>query len=1022
MSDVSLIKFAGAFWDNVLYKGKSWDQAAAVAEKDASNMSIVKAGGRILLGAAHLIASAVPAGCGGEDTTKANSLCNSTGGRNPRILKQNDPQYPVAIDPNPFHVGAEALAQEGGAPVSWPTVKPYAESCDGSYDKITVTCKFVPEAGQPLPPNGSLDPLGNLVLTYKADEDLKRNFSQPMLSSAVCTASDHYGNTGFILNRFYPEAATEIPQAGIIGPYAARVNENIGLSAANADEAVYSYTWDYGDGTTGSGSIPAPKAYTQTGTYTVMLTVARLDDPTVKSVATQSIAVVPQSVEPPALSLNAPYAAYINEAAAMTVVNPDTANWDYTWEYGDGSPLEAGTAVSHAYTQLGTYTVKLTATNKSDASIKYYLTQPVSVVPTSVAIPSAVISSNLKYSYNVGSTQTDITAYSDDLYATFKWTVTRPDGNIEQFDGATIPAYTFGFEGDYDFRLEVTGGNGATKNYETRSVSVYPVFVAVPQAGIVGPFSVKVNQDIALSAAIADEAIYSYIWDYGDGTTGTGSIPTPKAYTQAGTYTVMLTVARLDDPTVKSVVTQSIAVVPQTVEPPALALNAPYAAYINEAAAMTVVNPDTANWDYTWEYGDGSPLEAGTAVSHAYTQLGTYTVKLTATNKSDTSIKYYLTQSVSVVSAFVAIPSAVISGNLKYSYNEGDTQTDIAAYSDDLYATFKWSITTPDGNIETFDDATILSYTFALKGDYDFRLEVTGADGATKNYEIRPISVYPVSVAVPQAGIIGPFSAKVNQDIALSAANADEAIYSYTWDYGDGTTGSGSIPAPKAYTQTGTYTVMLTVARLDDPTVKSVVTQSITVVPQTVEPPTYQLDVPGSAEEETAVNMAITLDDPAAWTVDWQYGDGSAIESGTAVSHAYAAPGKYGLVVTLTNVADPDYKLYIRSEINVVPHGNPVASLAIQPTNMGPVPFTATFDASQSHATAAGAQVVRYKFTFGDGSIYEETAGSAPDGIFDGITDYTYITTTGTFTVELEIEDSYGKVTTINSSVTTWAL
>ncbi|OGB89480.1 hypothetical protein A2625_01010 [candidate division WOR-1 bacterium RIFCSPHIGHO2_01_FULL_53_15] len=753
MSDVSLIKFAGAFWDNVLYKGKSWDQAAAVAEKDASNMSIVKAGGRILLGAAHLIASAVPAGCGGEDTTKANSLCNSTGGRNPRILKQNDPQYPVAIDPNPFHVGAEALAQEGGAPVSWPTVKPYAESCDGSYDKITVTCKFVPEAGQPLPPNGSLDPLGNLVLTYKADEDLKRNFSQPMLSSAVCTASDHYGNTGFILNRFYPEAATEIPQAGIIGPYAARVNENIGLSAANADEAVYSYTWDYGDGTTGSGSIPAAKAYTQTGTYTVMLTVARLDDPTVKSVVTQSITIVSQSVEPPALSLNAPYAAYINEAAAMTVVNPDTANWDYTWEYGDGSPLEAGTAVSHAYTQLGTYTVKLTATNKSD-----------------------------------------------------------------------------------------------------------------------------------------------------------------------------------------------------------------------------------------------------------------------------TSIKYYLTQSVSVVSAFVAIPSAVISGNLKYSYNEGDTQTDIAAYSDDLYATFKWSITTPDGNIETFDDATILSYTFALKGDYDFRLEVTGADGATKNYEIRPISVYPVSVAVPQAGIIGPFSAKVNQDIALSAANADEAIYSYTWDYGDGTTGSGSIPAPKAYTQTGTYTVMLTVARLDDPTVKSVVTQSITVVPQTVEPPTYQLDVPGSAEEETAVNMAITLDDPAAWTVDWQYGDGSAIESGTAVSHAYAAPGKYGLVVTLTNVADPDYKLYIRSEINVVPHGNPVASLAIQPTNMGPVPFTATFDASQSHATAAGAQVVRYKFTFGDGSIYEETAGSAPDGIFDGITDYTYITTTGTFTVELEIEDSYGKVTTINSSVTTWAL
>ncbi len=58
----------------------------------------------------------------------------------------------------------------------------------------------------------------------------------------------------------------------------------------------------------------------------------------------------------------------------------------YSWDYGDGSPIETGEIVSHIYTIPKTYTAKLTVTNKKNKSSS--ATANITVKPISISITS----------------------------------------------------------------------------------------------------------------------------------------------------------------------------------------------------------------------------------------------------------------------------------------------------------------------------------------------------------------------------------------------------------------------------------------------------------------------------------------------------------------------------------------------------------------------------------------------------------------------------------------------------------
>ncbi|MCH7703293.1 MAG: PKD domain-containing protein, partial [Planctomycetes bacterium] len=124
---------------------------------------------------------------------------------------------------------------------------------------------------------------------------------------------------------------------------------------------------------------------------------------------------------------------------------------------------------------------------------------------------------------------------------------------------------------------------------------------------------------------------------------------------------------------------------------------------------------------------------------------------------------------------------------------------------------------------------------------------------------------------------------------------------------------------------------------------------------------------------------------------EWDFGDGSPLETEASVTHSYAEPGEY--TVTLTVIDNAGQRTTLTITV-VVSGADPVASFTATPTS-GQAPLTVDFDASAS--SDSDGVIVAYAWDPGDGS-----------GPFGGVTSsYTY-ETGGTFTATLTVDDNDG--------------
>ncbi len=160
---------------------------------------------------------------------------------------------------------------------------------------------------------------------------------------------------------------------------------------------------------------------------------------------------------------------------------------------------------------------------------------------------------------------------------------TDTDGSITSYDwafgdGATgtgaTATHTYTAAGTYTVTLTVTDDDGATDG-ATASVTVTPPnqpptaqFSATPTRGD-APFDVTFD---ASASTDADGAVATYLWDFGDGTTATGSAE-GHTFTVPGTYEVVLTVA--DDEGATGTATVSVEAIDITLPPPDPSSEAP---------------------------------------------------------------------------------------------------------------------------------------------------------------------------------------------------------------------------------------------------------------------------------------------------------------------------------------------------------------------------------------------------------------------------------------------------------------
>lgn len=160
------------------------------------------------------------------------------------------------------------------------------------------------------------------------------------------------------------------PTARANGPYSGRVGTAVQFNSTGTvdpDGSIAAYVWNFGDGTTGSGASPT-HTYTTAGTYTARLTVT--DDRGASGTDQATVTIAANGNQSPVARISRPTSGTVGASLAFsgaTSSDPDGSVASYAWDFGD-TQSGSGASVTHAYTNAGTYTVRLTVTDDRGAT------------------------------------------------------------------------------------------------------------------------------------------------------------------------------------------------------------------------------------------------------------------------------------------------------------------------------------------------------------------------------------------------------------------------------------------------------------------------------------------------------------------------------------------------------------------------------------------------------------------------------------------------------------------------------
>jgi len=201
------------------------------------------------------------------------------------------------------------------------------------------------------------------------------------------------------------------------------------------------------------------------------------------------------------------------------------------------------------------------------------------------------------------------------------------------------------------------------------------------------------------------------------------------------------------------------------------------------------------------------------------------------------------------------------------------------------------------------------SHTYAAGGTDTVRVTVTDKDGGAGSAK-TPVAVAAVNHP-PTASAGGPYTGNEGAAVAFNgsaSSDPDGDALTYAWSFGDGSTGTGVRPS-HTYADNGSYAVTLTVT--DTHGAASTAASSTTAISNA--PPTVSAPASLAATAGSAVTLSATFSDPGVsdgpWTYSVNWGDGSAVTtgstssqaSGISASHTYAAAGTNTASVTVTD-------------------------------------------------------------------------------------------------------------------------
>lgn len=237
--------------------------------------------------------------------------------------------------------------------------------------------------------------------------------------------------------------------------------------------------------------------------------------------------------------------------------------------------------------------------------------------------------------------------------------------------------------------------------------------------------------------------------------------------------------------------------------------------------------------------------------------------------------------------------------NASFTYNQSSPyflSVDFTNTTSNTPSTYNWAYQDNQGNVINFSTDENPTYTFPSSGIYAITLTATnfcGSDDFIQFIDIDcddPIADFTInSQAEPQ-------------DMTITFQNNSIGANNYSWNYGDGTTGTQD---SHTYGNPGTYYVCLTAFNdCSDDTY----CQNVTVVCEL--PNTYFSEPQQSNPSDPSIFVSMSPSYVGSDSHVWDMGDGSTYTS-LGASHTYTSAGTYNICLTAYNACGPE--TYCRS-------------------------------------------------------------------------------------------------------------
>ncbi len=377
-----------------------------------------------------------------------------------------------------------------------------------------------------------------------------------------------------------------VPPTASISPDCALLGCSFDASgSSDSDGVIVSYSWDFGDGATGSGSTTSHD-YAIAGTYHVTLTVTD-DDGAPATAETDIDAIAPGAaalfraaasanssttsptiVVPAQVQLGDQLVYVVTANAATTATTP--SGWTLLATAQDGTPDTRSwvfTRAADASTAGSTVTLTLGVLSKSARTLVAYsnATPPTAALSSTMGASSTALTTPPATVTYTGSA---VVSYWSDKSASNSGWVTPPSVTLRSSSvGSGSGRITAAIA---DANAPIGTWPGATANSTVAGTKGIGWTIVVPPAtGNLPPTATFSSSCASLSCVFdatgssdPDGTIVSYGWDFGDGATGTGATPN-HVYLADGFYNVVLTVTDDDGTTATfgATVSVSLAVV-----------------------------------------------------------------------------------------------------------------------------------------------------------------------------------------------------------------------------------------------------------------------------------------------------------------------------------------------------------------------------------------------------------------------------------------------------------------------------